>query len=302
MNIKEIKNIFKVNSNDLAFLVGNGVNLHFSAKNLSWKDLLLSLWNKFAESKRKSIPDGISFTEFYDTLDIVNFDKKYFSNILQKEVQKIMNEWQPVSEQKLVYEKIKSFRSPIITPNFDDLIPKLLKLNFYNLKNPLPTDFYPWSCYYGDKILNNPIDGFGVWYPDGMIKYHRSIKLGLSQYMGSVERARKMIHNNYENIVFTGKNKNNWLGYDTWLHIFFNKSLFIFGFGFDESEVFLRWLLIERAKYFKKFPDRKHEGWYITTKNSTSKNIVGKKFFMESVGINVIEVRDRKIIYEEIWK
>jgi hypothetical protein len=120
--------------------------------------------------------------------------------------------------------------------------------------------------------------------------------------MGSVERARKMIHNNYENIVFTGKNKNNWLGYDTWLHIFFNKSLFIFGFGFDESEVFLRWLLIERAKYFKKFPDRKHEGWYITTKNSTSKNIVGKKFFMESVGINVIEVRDRKIIYEEIWK
>ena len=91
---------------------------------------------------------------------------------------------------------------------------------------------------------------------------------------------------------------NNWRGFKTWLHIIFNKSLFIFGLGLEENEVFLRWLLIERIKYFKQFPDRKHKGWYISKKEDNA----GKKFFLERVGFEIIEVDDYSDIYENIWK
>lgn len=45
-----------------------------------------------------------------------------------------------------------------------------------------------------------------------------------------------------------------WDGAASWLHIVFNSPLLIFGLGLEENEVFFRWLLIERARYFKKFP------------------------------------------------
>ena len=78
------------------------------------------------------------------------------------------------------------------------------------------------------------------------------------------------------------------------MHIVFNNPLLIFGLGLNENEVFLRWLLIERARYFRKFPDRKKPAWYVHTddlKNS------GKAFFLEGVGIQMIESND----YDEIY-
>jgi hypothetical protein len=302
MNSNEIKRIIFNDPADLAFIVGNGINLYYRENNLSWKDLLLDLWSRYSKSNQTSIPGGISFTEFYDALEISNFDKDNFSSVLQNEVKEIMKNWRPGDGQSIVLNKIKEFNAPIITPNFDDLIPKSLNLNFFKIKDSSFTDYYPWSCYYSDKELEYSTQGFGVWFPHGMIKYHRSIKLGLSQYMGNVERARKLIHNGYDNISFEGKNKNYWEGYKTWLHIIFNKSIIIFGFGFDENEVFLRWLLIERAKYYKKFPNRMHKGWYITHNNSNDKNLIGKKFFMKSVGFEIIEADDFPTIYDKIWK
>ena len=64
----------------------------------------------------------------------------------------------------------------------------------------------------------------------------------------------------------------------------------------------MRWLLIERAKYFQRFPERKKQGWYITTRDKSDLNFNGKKFFMESVGIKVIEVEDYDIQFDAIWR
>ncbi len=129
-----------------------------------------------------------------------------------------------------------------------------------------------------------------------MKKYFRSIRLGLTHYMGSIERARNMIHKGKEDRLFMGKDNANWKGSKTWLHIIFNKSIFIFGLGLNKDEVFLRWLLLERAIYFQKFPERKKLGWYI------DKNISeGKKLFLKQIGLEVLELKDYKDIYE-IWK
>jgi hypothetical protein len=135
---------------------------------------------------------------------------------------------------------------------------------------------------------------------NGMVKYHRSIKLGLSEYMGNVERARKMVNNNYGYIPNEGTNP--WIQNYTWIDIIFNKSLCIFGLSLDETEVFFRWLLIQRAKFFKRFPNYSHNGWYIMKEEDNNPQIVGKKFFLKSVGIEVIEVEDYPILYEDIWK
>ena len=120
--------------------------------------------------------------------------------------------------------------------------------------------------------------------------------------MGNVERTRKLIYKKLRTIEFEDINQNYWPGYKTWLHIIFNKSIFIFGLGLDESEVFIRWLLIERAKYFRKYPKRKHKGWFLIVKNKNGDSIEGKKFFLESVGFEILEVEDYKTIYEDIWK
>ena len=302
MNVNDVKNIFSRHSHDIAFLIGNGINQHYENDNISWKNLLLDLWDNHSFDTQTTIPDGISFTEFYDALEIQNADKKNFSSVLQKEVQNKMIEWQPDKSQNIILEKIKSLNAPVLTTNFDELIPKSMGLEFRKMERTRFTDFYPWSCYYSDRELSDPLQGFGIWYPNGMLKYHRSIKLGLSQYMGNVERARKLIHKQPENISFEGKNQQFWGGYKTWLHILFNKSIFIFGLGLDQTEVFMRWLLIERAKYFRNFPDRKHKGWFVLRNRESSNTSEGKKFFLKSVGFEIIELDEYMTIYEDIWK
>jgi len=300
----EIKEIINNNGHDTAFVLGNGINRFYSKENLSWEQLLLDLWNRYTSSEihQTRIFKGISFTEFYDAIDIQNTNNEKFDATIQKEVKTKMQFWEPNLNQNRILNRIREFDTPILTTNFDDLIPKSLSLDFHKMETKGFTDFYPWSCYYSDRELIDPLSGFGVWYLNGMVNYHRSIKLGLSQYMGNVERVRKLLHNNRENIYFDGKNRNNWAGYLTWLHIIFNKSIFIVGLGLEENEVFFRWLLIERAKYFKKFPDRKKEGWYITVKNDNDINFLGKKFFLESVGIKVLEVEDYETQFVKIWK
>jgi hypothetical protein len=118
--------------------------------------------------------------------------------------------------------------------------------------------------------------------------------------MGSVEKARNLLHKGNEERLFSGKNINNWKGSKTWLHIVFNKSLFIFGLELEENETFLRWLLIQRIKYFNRFQGKMHQGWYIC-KRDKNESKLGKKFFLERVGFKIIEVDDYKDIYENLW-
>lgn len=297
MTISEIKQIISKNQDDLAFVIGNGINRYPNNPNaLSWDDLLIQLWDKVSFQTLTRRPNGISLTEFYDILELENTN----AINLQKEVTKLMSNWTPLSHHSLIIDKIRSLNTPVLTTNFEETFARTFKYEQLRTEDEGFTDFYPWTTYHGEKQLDSPTEGFGIWYVNGMINYHRSIRLGLSHYMGSVERARNMIHKGNENSLFTGKDTNHWNGFKTWLHIIFNKSLFVFGLGLEENETFLRWLLIERIKYFKKFPDRKQKGWYIQkrTNNGTE---AGKKFFLERVGFEVIEVDDYSDIYENIW-
>ncbi|WP_295939031.1 hypothetical protein [uncultured Alistipes sp.] len=298
MNISEIKNIIDKNRSDIAFVIGNGINRYPGNPDaLSWDNLLINLWDKVSFRTLSKRPAGISLTEFYDVLELENTQDIN----LQKEVAQLMADWEPMAHHRLIAERIRALDAPILTTNFEETFAKAIAgYSLLRTEREKFTDFYPWTTYHGQAQFQSPADGFGIWYINGMINYHRSIRLGLSHYMGSAERARTMLHKG-KDCLLRCKDRRRWKGSKTWLHLIFSKSLFIFGLGLEENETFLRWLLIERTKYFKKFPARKHKGWYITTKNSCSTD-AGKKFFLEHVGFEVIEVDDYSDIYEKIWR
>ena len=298
MKINEIKGIIQRNRNDIAFIIGNGINRYPNNPNaLSWEELLINLWDQVSLQTLSIRPNGISTTEFYDILDLEN--TRNFN--LQKKVADLLSNWEPLNHHNLITEKIKDLNAPLLTTNFEDTLSKTIGCKLFKIEEIGFTDFYPWSTYHGLNQLQSPTDDFGIWYINGMINYHRSIRLGLGHYMGGVERSRNLIHKGNEERLYTGKNVSYWNGYQTWLHIIFNKSLFIFGLELGENETFLRWLLIERIRYFKKFPERKHKGWYLYKKNENSIE-EGKKFFLEKVGFEVIDVEEYSDIYEKIWE
>jgi hypothetical protein len=88
-----------------------------------------------------------------------------------------------------------------------------------------------------------------------------------------------------------GKNQDPWPGYQTWLHIWFNLPIVIFGINLGVNEVFLRWLLIERKRY-KNSHSEPMEVVYISKDLSQD---VGN--FMQNLGIEIIHIKDYREIY-----
>ena len=75
------------------------------------------------------------------------------------------------------------------------------------------------------------------------------------------------------------------------------------GLTLEENETFLRWLLIQRAKYFALFPDRKYKGWYVYPKKEERQtNFFGKKVFLEKVGFEMLPVENYDVIYQDLWR
>lgn len=299
MTPAEVRKIIDDNMGSTAFIIGNGINRYKdNPDDLSWEGILNRLWRKYGDAHHLNRPEGISLPEFYDILEIYMHQGIELQEIFCKQFNK---HWGGAKEHhRIILDTLQNWNVPLLTTNFDLTLEGVHTFQRYRTTSTGLTDIYPWTTYYGAHQLLLPTDGFGIWHINGMIEYARSIRLGLSHYMGSVERARKLIHNGDESL-FRGKNQPFWQGHKTWLHIVFNKSLFIFGLDLEENETFLRWLLIERQKYFRKFHNRVHSGWYLMERSDDVK-VAGKKFFLKGVGIDVLEVDSYEDIYRNIWR
>ena len=293
-----MKNILENNCSEIALIIGNGINLYGSAKATnSWQDLLKKLAKKNISGTKK-IPEGISHTEYYDLLDL-QINKTKVSPSLQKQFCDLMLSWKFYDHHKWIVEWAKKNNCPILTTNFENTLSDAGECSLKRTIDGEFTDYYPWESYYGIGDVTDPSNEFGIWHINGMQHYQRSVRLGLSHYMGSVERARAWIHKGKDRRLFSGNNPKKWLGSKTWLHTIFNTPLLIFGLGLEQNEVFLRWLLIERARYFKKFPSRKKNAWYVCTEADRSE---GKHFFLDAVGIECIYVKNYDDMYgENTW-
>lgn len=298
----KFESILRRYKNNIAIIFGNGIH-RFESKDdaNSWEALLV----KLARSHKVSMPhdlkeSGVSLTEFYDVLEVVRAEDSQSS--MQVDFSNLLTALQPRDHHRSIVSWAIKNEVPILTTNFDECLAQAGNCAPHSIKNEKKgfTAFYPWGSYYGDRQLMSADAGFGIWHINGMQRYSQSIRLGLSHYMGSVSRAREWLHSRQSNDgLFEGKDQSDWIGSTTWLHLMFNRDLAFCGLELGENEVFLRWLLIERAKYFKKFPDRKRAGWYFY---SSKNEKVGKLFFLKGVGIEPVHVPDRAEIYKSpLW-
>lgn len=299
-NFKTAKDILFNPNNRLAIIVGNGINRFAYGNELdtSWSKLLLNTWRRTSPITLSTIDKGITFTEFYDIMEFESSPKAVLDNIVN-----IVSKWDPKDYHFKFQSKFKELNLPVLTTNFDRNIEGgLRKAILYKDKDDKSfTDYYPWNIVYTDNkdfsIAN--LHKFGIWHINGTIDYPRSLRLSLSQYTNQAKRASEFIHNR-NNIFddFKGKNQEYWKGYNTWLHLIFNCDLCILGLGLDEQETFLRWLLIERSKYFRKYPDRKKDGWYVCTKKDLTSS---KSFFLEKIGFEIIQLKNFGEVYERLF-
>ena len=298
-DIIDAQNALRHNQNRLAFIVGNGINrfAYGGGLNVSWEGLLLDVWRENLRHTLSSVYGGITNTELYDMME---FEAKP-AVLLDSVVSKVRN-WARQDYHSSLQTALQNWGKPVLTTNFDSNLEEgLNKVIVKPIRGGQKfTDYYPWNVVYTnnrDFAVHNIYD-FGIWHINGMVEYKRSLRLSLSQYMLQSMRAAGLIHSakSFDD-NFYGKNQEIWCGHNTWLHLVFNCDLCIFGLSLDTQETFLRWLLIERAKYFYKFRERIRHGWYVGTSADLTP---GKQLFLEKIGFEIIELESYEKIYNEL--
>lgn len=280
----------------MALIIGNGINRYGSDAGLSsWDAMLLELWERHTGDEPKDIPLGISLTEFYDALDL---NSHSVSKNLQKEFCGFLDGWQAKEHHQRIMRWAQHYAVPVLTTNFDETLSDCADLQLQHADGVRFTDFYPWSSCFATQAITNPAQAFAIWHINGIKRYSRSIRLGLSHYMGSVERARALIHKGGDKRLFADKHQGQWNGCNTWLHCIFNNDLVFVGLGLDTSEIFLRWLLIERAKYFKTYPTRHRAAYYLHAGRELSQ---GQVIFLKSVGCDIVKLPGYDQLYGDAW-
>lgn len=212
-----------------------------------------------------------------------------------------MATWKFSEKHRRLTQFAQSYDIPILTTNYDNLFAKSINARFINFSKNKIDETLPISCCYTTQSIPD-VNKFAIWHLNGMLTYPKSIVIGLSHYMRNLEKIRKLIiPTNYfnaelfENIIFT----NNAIK-DTWINLIFTKELYIFGLSLDTDEVLLRWLLLERAKLFSLYQD-KHKGcWYVLTKKDYHKLTTGKKYFLKSIGCEIVIMEDYDAMYNAI--
>ena len=291
-----IEDILDKNSTNLALIIGNGINQYNNPGNdaNSWTKLLMKIGKVHSADDASEPPDGISNTEFYDVIELKS-KMSDPTNSLQKKFCSLLSKWKPFDHHITIMAWAVKHRCPVLTTNFDGVMAAACGARPIHLTTDGFIDYYPWSTYYGIEPVKEPSQAFGIWHVNGMAKYPRSIRLGLGHYMGSVQRLRGWLHRGGGERLFASENAlKRWNGRRTWLDAFFNNDLLIVGLGLNENEVFLRWSLIERARYFNKFPSRKRKAWYVDKDDLSN---TGKAFFLEGVGVEIVKVSDFDEIY-----
>ena len=285
-----------------ALFLGNGVNRYSHGEDSSWEALLTEISKQQGLNLTKIELVEMSNAELYDILDLAK--PKEDRSSLQKMFCDSMKEWIPDPHHERLMGWALRNSAPTITVNFDENLSKSVNADFFLTcganEEPRFTDYYPWRSYFSDNEIEHPDKAFAVWHAHGMMRYPRSIRLGLSHYMGAVNRVIDWVYKDKNSLrkYIKGETKI-WPGMHTWLHPFFFNDILILGFGFSKDETFFRWLFLERARLYKEFSIRNKKTWYIVRDRAVNDY---RRGFFEKLGVDFITVKSHEAIYEsEAW-
>jgi hypothetical protein len=114
--------------------------------------------------------------------------------------------------------------------------------------------FCPWDRYYAPTKIKDPIAAFAIWHIHGDRAIRSSIRAGLDQYMGIAQRLRgRKLQTAREILDVAVKKPGHAPAKGDLLRAFFGNRLWIQGLGLRSAEVTIRWLLIERLRYCRRF-------------------------------------------------
>jgi hypothetical protein len=308
---------------NLALLLGNGINIGSGASGgISWNQLMEDLiaWSASnsqepAETERRlkrllergaggetaaSLPEIFDIIEATGAIKPGESGRKFGKLDLQSRIAETLKVMKPGDPHKAVTRWAAQSDVPILTTNYDHCFQDALdsvgcRKRRFGDGRPL-SDFYPWDRYYAPKKVADPAKAFAVWHIHGDQDLKRSIRAGLDQYMGMVERLRKLKRPVAEEI-FLGLNEDQPSGrafYSApWLRIFMGNKLWIQSLGLRAAEVSIRWLLVQRFRYWKRYNPSLHDenGWYVHGPTEQIGPLdEGRRNFFENVGLKVIEI------------
>ena len=294
-----MRELLEANRGDLALVIGNGIN-RFDAPATadSWEELLRTLARAHIDPAHGAVPPGVSPTEFYDIVDLA-IGSGAGAPKLQAEFCKLMAGWTPLPQHGHVTSWASRWSVPVLTTNFESTLADSCRARLTRCGRDKFVAFYPWSSCFALGDVEDPLKSFAIWHVNGQQRYRQSIRLGLGHYMGAVDRARDWMQTSGSRLYGAG-DIGNWRGARSWLQPFLHKPLLFMGLGLEQNEVFLRWLLIERARYFGKYPSRRKPGWYVHAGPAAID--AGKAFFLRGVGIEPYPVKDFAQIYRaDTW-
>lgn len=303
-----LENILNEHKEDLALVVGNGINLaNKAARNETWKAILEQIGRR-----RKFLGPGEklcktrSLVELSDLIQLHSSDEDRDVSV-QTAFCKKLEEWEYGQGHTDITNWARKHSVPILTTNFDTTLSDACRAKLVHAKKGSGgaqfNRYYPWSSRF--EVLGQPIDkprnSFAIWHVNGMSEYVYSVRLGLSDYMGSAHQARRWMHRGDDHLFLSGDAIDRWKGRNTWLDAFFANDLLIFGLGLSRDEVFLRWLLIERAKYFRKFEIQHRKAWYVWAEGEEDEDS-DRNFFLDHVGVRRVALKSHDEIYSsQVW-
>lgn len=273
-----------------ALLIGNGINRFNESATFSWDSLLAELARRRSLAVSEFQSEEMSNTEFFNILELA--EPQDSESKLLDEFCELMRELRSRPHHMRIVSWAKQHKRPIITVNFDSSLSDAVNTKFHREKIRF-TDFYPWASYFSDQEISLPRSSFAIWHAHGMMRYKRSIRLGLTHYMLSVERASSWIRGSRGLVANLESGK--WQGSNTWLDAFFFSPLLILGFGFGKDETFLRWLFLERARLHKRNPALKKMTWFVDVLDGNQKK---RRPFFEGLGFSVVYLNQYSDLYE----
>ena len=302
------EDIPKGRNENLTLIAGNGINLfNKGAGNEFWNAILEQIGSNlgFPASGQK-LPERSSLVEFCDLLQL-HSDNDGRNVWVQEAFCEKLDIWKHGQNHTDITSWARRHTVPILTTNFDTTLSDACGAELVHARKDSGgasfNHHYPWSSRFevSGQPIDKPRNSFAIWHVNGMSRYVNSVRLGLSHYMGSVQRARTWMHRGGDRLFASKEKIDCWKRRNTWLDAFFANDLLIFGLGLGRDEVFLRWLLIERARYFGKFEKfgiDHREAWYVWVEGKEDEDS-DRIFFLEHVGVKEVRVNSHDEIYSQ---
>ena len=294
---------------DSAILLGNGINYN-GTDDCSWKRILLEIADENSNKDYLKNPEAISYPEFFDAI-VLNRSKHNKDDIqkcnseVKKQICEKIGKWEATERHTAIVNYAKAKEIPILTTNYDMTLETVLFINrkndikkgknYYKPSGKYCHYRYPWNQYYSNK--NDIFDcrnNFAIWHIHGFIYYYQSLIIGADDYASVIYHAKNYI-NNKKTGLYATINEADWCGKNSWLDIFFHKKLYIIGLSLDSQETGLRWLLMQREKFFRKKESKRKETIYNYSDDKELSS--GKRFFFEGIGIKANKLSS----YDEIY-